>query len=244
MTDNPRATIISSIYNGEKFLDQFLQNVLSQNCIEEIEVFLLDANSTDSTAEIISNYQHDNIFYKKLPERKSVTDTLNMGIGKANSEILTIWNIDDRRSNLSLKKQVEYMENNPECDICYGYAAWSFKENESFEDNNLKDIYPCEIVTPESMMKNNSPHCLPVWRKNIHSKFGYFDKSYPTASDYDFWLRCLTGGARFDKIYEIIGSYYYNPRGLSTCGSSTNQKESEEIKQKYTTLWSNEKRNS
>ena len=231
--NKPRATVICSIYNGEKFLHQFLQNILNQNCIDEIEILLLDADSTDSTSNIINEYQHNSIIYKKLPERISVTDTLNAGINLSNSNILSIWNVDDRRSNFSLKKQIEYMENNILCDISYGYVAWSFKENESFEDNSLKDIYPCEIVTPESMMINNSPHCLPVWRKIIHTKFGYFDNNYPTASDFEFWLRCLSNGARFDKIYEIVGSYYYNPNGLSTNDQSSNQKEFQMIKEKY-----------
>ena len=141
--NKPRATVICSIYNGEKFLHQFLQNILNQNCIDEIEILLLDADSTDSTSNIINEYQHNSIIYKKLPERISVTDTLNAGINLSNSNILSIWNVDDRRSNFSLKKQIEYMENNILCDISYGYVAWSFKENESFEDNSLKDIYPC-----------------------------------------------------------------------------------------------------
>jgi glycosyltransferase involved in cell wall biosynthesis len=229
----PRATLICSIYNGEKFLHQFLQNILNQDCIEEIEVLLIDANSTDSTSNIISEYKHSSIIYKKLAERLPVTDTLNIGINLSNSDIVSIWNVDDRRSNFSFKKQIEYIENNPLCDICYGYVAWSFKENESFEENSLNDIYPCEIVTPESMMTCNSPHCLPVWRKNIHTKFGYFDNNYPTASDYDFWLRCLDNGARFDKIDEIVGSYYYNPNGLSTNSQSSNLIEAEIIREKY-----------
>jgi len=68
---------------------------------------------------------------------------------------------------------------------------------------------------------------------HIHTKLGYFDNSYPTASDFDFWLRCLSQDVRFDKIYEIVGSYYYNPNGLSTNNQSSNLKESEIIKEKY-----------
>jgi len=241
--NKPRASVITSIYNGEKFLHQFLQNVINQDCINDIEVLLLDANSSDSTEEIISQYQHKSIIYHKFNERHSVTETLNKGIDISCSDILTIWCVDDRRSDLSLNKQISYMANNPSCDICYGYTAWSFKENEAFIDNDLSQIYPCLPVTSETMMTHNSPHCMPLWKKNLNQKFGYFDGSYPTASDYEFWFRCLEGGARFDKFYEVVGSYYYNPNGLSTNNSSSNSAESSTIRAKYNHLLNEKKIN-
>jgi len=45
----PRASVIVSIYNGENFLHGFLQNVLQQTILNEIEVLLLDAQSSDSS---------------------------------------------------------------------------------------------------------------------------------------------------------------------------------------------------
>lgn len=229
----PRASVIVSIYNGEKFLHGFLENLLQQTCLNDIEVLLLDAQSTDNTKNIIDEYEHSSIKYSLLDKKYSIYETWNIGVDRSNSEILTNWNIDDRRKFNSLETQISYMENNPSCDVCYGHVAWSFKENEKFEENNLLDIYPCYNVTMETMMVNNSPHCMPMWRKNLHRKFDYFDSRYATAADFDFWMRCLWGGANFSKLYEIVGLYYYNPNGLSTNAQSTNMQEGESIKQKY-----------
>ena len=82
-------------------------------------------------------------------------------------------------------------------------------------------------------MINNSPNCLPLWRKKLHKELGYFDTSFNTASDYEFWMRCAANKKRFDKFYGIVGSYYYNPNGLSTNSNSSNAIESELIKSKY-----------
>lgn len=229
----PRASVIVSIYNGEKFLHGFLENVLQQTCLNDIEVLLLDAQSTDNTKNIIDQYPHPSIKYSLLDKKYSIYETWNIGVDRSNSEILTNWNIDDRRKFNSLETQISYMENNPSCDVCYGHVAWSFKENEKFEENNLLDIYPCYNVTMETMMVNNSPHCMPMWRKTLHRKFDHFDCKYATAADFDFWMRCLCGGANFSKLYEIVGLYYYNPNGLSTNAQSTNMQEGESIKQKY-----------
>lgn len=239
---NPRASIITSIYNGEKFLEGFLQNVISQTFLDKIELLLLDANSSDESEQIIKKYKHPSLKYTKLDKKYSIYETWNIGVKLANSEILSNWNIDDRRKNNSIETQTVYMENNLSCDVCYGYVAWSFKENETFDQNSLDKIYPCFDVSLETMLRNNSPHCMPFWRKNLHDKFGFFDTKYPTAADFDFWMKCLYNGSRFDKIYDIVGSYYYNPSGLSTSSQSSNIAEGSEIKQKYIKLF-NEKAN-
>ncbi len=228
----PRVTAIVSIFNGEKFLRGFLENVLEQTILEDAEILLLDAQSTDSSAKIIGEFEHPNIRYILLDKKYSIYETWNIGVEMAGSNILSNWNIDDRRKFDSLEKQVIFMENNP-CDICYGYVAWSYKPNEKFEDANLHDLYPCYLVTAESMMENNSPHCMPVWRKSLHDRFGTFDTQYPTAADFDFWMRCLEGRARFEKLYETVGSYYYNPVGLSTHSQTSNRNEGAIIKEKF-----------
>ena len=43
----PRASILTSIYNGEKFVDGFLRNAITQTFIDQVEILLLDANSSD-----------------------------------------------------------------------------------------------------------------------------------------------------------------------------------------------------
>ena len=229
----PRASIIVSIYNGENFLHEFLQNVLQQTILNDIEVLLLDAQSTDSSKFIIDQYKHPSIKYTLLDKRYSIYETWNIGIDLSQSEILSNWNIDDRRKFNSIETQTVFMEDNLSYDVCYGSVAWSHKPNEKFEENSLIDIYPCHDVNIETMMLNNSPHCMPFWRKDLHRKFGYFDTQYKTAADFDFWMRCLHGKAKFSKLHEIVGSYYYNPNGLSTHAQSTNTQEGEIIKQKY-----------
>ena len=63
---------------------------------------------------------------------------------------------------------------------------------------------------------NNSPHCMPLWKKSLHDRFGYFDENYRTASDGDMWLRSAVGGAKIYMVNHPVGLYYYNPNGIST----------------------------
>ena len=40
-------------------------------------------------------------------------------------------------------------------------------------------------------ISNNIPHCMPIWRKDLHI-YGYFDEGkYSVCADFEFWLRIL-----------------------------------------------------
>ena len=57
---------------------------------------------------------------------------------------------------------------------------------------------------------------MPLWKKSLHDRFGYFDESYKTASDSDMWLRSCVGGAIIEMVNHPVGLYYHNPQGRST----------------------------
>ncbi|MDT9206618.1 hypothetical protein, partial [Limnospira sp. PMC 1243.20] len=51
----------------------------------------------------------------------------------------------------------------------------------------------------------------PVWRRELHEKFGYFDeKTYGASADWEFWLRCGLGGAMYFLNNQVLGVYYMN----------------------------------
>ncbi len=234
MSSNPSVSILVSIYNGEKFIRGFLEDAARQSIFESCEFLLLDAQSNDSTPNIINEFIHLKPFrYIKLDQRYSIYDTWNIGVSLALSPILSNWNIDDRRHPDSLRWQLEHLLFTPKCDVCYGATAWSHVPNEKFEDNKLDDIYPCEEVGLDSFMRSNPPHCMPMWRKILHQHIGEFNPYYPTAGDFEFWVRCYNHGKIFCRIPKIVGLYYYNPCGLSTSNNSNNIKEAMFIRRNY-----------
>jgi len=232
-----RASIIVSIYNGAKYLEQFLNNALQLSCFNDVEFLLLDAQSIDNTKSIISRYKMANLRYELLDKRYSIYDTWNIGIDLASANNIGNWNVDDRRSIYGLEKQLTCLEEDESIDICYGITAWSFNENELFSNNPMTNFYPCYDVTFKTMLHHNSPHCMPVWKKRIHKDIGYFNGGkYPTAADYDFWMRCLFNGKIFKRLDYVVGSYYFNSNGLSTSSNTTNADESMTIRKKYSTV--------
>jgi hypothetical protein len=231
-----RVSVITSIYRSQKFLFDWFLDIKRQSIFPECEFILLDCNNDDFDFSIIEKFLPSaNIKYHKLGYC-SVYEAWNKGVELSSSNLLTNWNTDDRRSSDSLSKQVLFLENNADVDVCYGPTLITNVPNEIFEFCQSDLIHPVLESSIENLLKHNSPHCLPMWRKSIHDRFGLFDTSYFSASDYDMWLRVLFGGGKMHPIEDIVGLYYRNPSGISSSSSSLDRalKEVFSIRKKYT----------
>lgn len=210
-------TVITSVFNSEHFLRHFFEDIKRQTIFKDCTFLFLDANSTDNSRQLILGQclRYKNIQYCPANDR-NIYETWNLGLCLSDTEFVTNWNTDDRRFPDSLEKQVNFLKSNPEIDLCYGRTLWVDTPNVNSEDCDPKNESPCFPATLESMLQFNSPHCLPVWRKSMHDRFGYFDDSYFSAGDYDMWMRALSRGSKFGMIDEVVGAYYRNPKGISS----------------------------
>lgn len=217
MIDKFRVSVITSVYNSSDFLFDFLLDVKRQSIFPETELLLLDANKEKDNDDykIISKFLDiENVKYHYIGECP-VYKAWNVGIDLSSSPIITNWNTDDRRSWNSLQHQVEFLENNKDVDLCYGELKISSIKNETFENCKSNRFWPTFEGTIDNQFKHNSPHCLPVWRKDVHDRFGMFDESYFSAADYDMWFRILEGGGKLKKLDELVGLYYENSKSIS-----------------------------
>jgi hypothetical protein len=225
-----RASVITSIYRSSEFLFDFLIDVKRQTIFNQCEFLLLDCNEDDYDLDfkIIKNFlDFKNFKYYKL-DKCNVYEAWNKGIELSSSDILTNWNTDDRRDFNSLEKQIVFLEENLEYDVCYGPTLISEIPNEIFEFCKSRVCFEALDGTVENQLKHNSPHCLPVWRKSIHDRFGLFDTKYFSAADYDMWFRVLRNGGKMKALKDVVGLYYRNPIGISS-GEKTFSKALEEV---------------
>ena len=213
-----KCSLFCSFYKGSKYIEHYLQNVLEQSIFKDIEFIFLDCNSPENEKEYILplTQKYNNIKYYKLEKDPGLYAGWNQAINLCSSNIIGNWNVDDRKNKDGIEIMLKKFEQNPSIDILYGITYVSRIANEKYIDNSYKEIYPVLPHSFENLMRHNSPHCMPLWKKNLHDRFGYFDESYKTASDGDFWLRCAVGGAKIEMMNHPVGLYYENPTGRST----------------------------
>jgi len=231
----PKISIITSVYNGDDFIENFLEDITQQTIFEEkCELILIDANSPGSEEECIKKYMKkypNNIKYKKLDEDPGIYAVWNMGVEMASGEYLTNANLDDRKSKNSLEIHAKNLFVNEDVDVVYADSFITNTANETFENNSSQSRrYNFEQFSKESMLRGNQPHNNPMWRRRLHEEHGFFDEKFRSAGDWEFWLRCcLKGESKFKKIEQILGLYYFNPKGISTNFENFEWKQKEEL---------------
>ncbi len=217
MTQNYRCSIFCSFYKGEKFIEGYLKNIYEQTIFNDIEFIFLDCNSPENESKNYLSYLREpNIKYHRLDKDPGLYAAWNKAIKLCSAPIIGNWNIDDRKNKEGLELMLNKFDQYPDLDILYGITYVSRIANEKYIDNNYQEIYPILPHSFENLIRHNSPHCMPLWKRSLHDRFGYFDESYRTASDGDFWLRCAVGGARIEMMNHPVGLYYENPSGRST----------------------------
>ena len=101
----PKISIISSVYNGEKYILRFLRSIQNQ-FFTDIEIIFIDDFSDDNTIKIIEHYQKEDkrIFLIKQNKKRGTLQSRNIGALKAKGEYLIFPDIDDILSNNILKE--------------------------------------------------------------------------------------------------------------------------------------------
>ena len=104
-------SIITVVYNGEKYLEQTIQSVINQT-YKHIEYIIIDGGSTDGTLNIIKQYQEHISYWVSEPD-KGLYDAMNKGISIAKGELIGMINSDDWYELNAVEIMVEAYKNNP-----------------------------------------------------------------------------------------------------------------------------------
>ena len=241
--DLPKISVITSVYDGDDHIEGFLEDITNQTIFEEkCELVLVNADSPGNEEKVIKKYMKkypNNIVYKKLDKDPGIYGTWNEALNLATGEFITNANLDDRKASISLQRHADALVSNPEVALVYADSLITNAANETFEENTSEGRrYNFEEFSKEAMLRGNQPHNNPMWRKELHDKYGLFDDKYRSAGDWEFFLRCSFGGEAFKKLSQCLGLYYYNPKGISTNfeNFSWKQEEEKEIYTKYKDL--------
>ena len=101
----PKISIISPIYNGEKFILRLLRSIQNQH-FNKIEIIFIDDCSIDNTLKVVKKYQKqdERIILLKNKKNKGTLISRNIGVLKSKGQYLTFPDVDDIFSKNILKQ--------------------------------------------------------------------------------------------------------------------------------------------
>ena len=214
---SPKISIVVIIYNKEKYIEECLDSIISQNI--DKEVICVDDCSTDNTSNILNKYA------KKYKEIKIIRNEENLGtcltryngLKKCNGDYVLFVDGDDRLIDNSLEKiYEEALTNN--ADILEFSALTNgdekvkkyLKLKKNCIDNNLLEAHNKVIITNQ------------IWNKLISKKV--YKKAFKLMnndlrqddfSDVLYFVFHFLNNA--DNVYQTstLGYYYYKDRGMT-----------------------------
>ena len=90
----PKISIIVTIFNENKYLNECLDSLINQT-LKNIEIICVNDGSTDNSLDIILGYMYDNRFIIIDKNNSGYGDSLNNGLDFASGEYIGIVDSDD-----------------------------------------------------------------------------------------------------------------------------------------------------
>ena len=211
-----RVSVLVMTYNHAEYIRAALESVLMQRTPFDFEILISEDCSTDGTRAIVQEYQ------QRYPQRiRLLLSTENLhnntvvtrGIEAARGEYIALLDGDDTwTSEDKLAKQVAFLDEHPECSVCFHNATvvgetnaglvWQWTPAAHPQITGLEDIWLGNyIATCSTMFRRWRSGQLPAW---------YIDM-FPIT---DWPLHILNAErGKIGYINETMGVYRYHSRG-------------------------------
>lgn len=123
--NKPLVSVVMITYGHEKYIQKAIESILVQQCNFEIELIISNDCSPDNTNKvvegIIKNHSKSNfIKYHNHTKNLGIMPNFIWSLQQAKSKYIAICEGDDYwNDSLKLQKQVDYMEENADCSLCF-----------------------------------------------------------------------------------------------------------------------------
>jgi len=228
----PQFSVITSVHNGEAFLEECINSILSQT-FQEFEYIILNNGSTDGTREILDRYS-DSRLRIVHQDNLGIVRSLNKGVSLCRSDLIARLDADDYVYPQWLEKHYEFLSQNKDIVLC------GSRFEELFNGKLYPQVFPFvehdyEIRKSLCFM-NPISHSFTIIRKPSFLKVGGYDPNFIIAHDYDLWIRLL-GKGKGHTLNQILGVCRRHDSSFSTKKERTMIKESFQVQWKaYTRL--------
>lgn len=190
-------SIVTPVYNGEKYIADTIESVLSQEGDFEIEYIIGDGGSTDGTLAIVKSYD-DRLASDSYPIRcngvtfsyfsekdRGMYDAIEKGFARTTGDVLAYLNADDRYLPGAFKAVSTILARYPDIEWVKGINTTSDESGKLIAQGN------CFLYRQDWL------------RKGIYGRSAYF-----VQQDSVFWRRPLWNAARpVLSAFRLAGDY-------------------------------------
>lgn len=210
----PRISVIMPAYNCGSYISEAIESIVRQS-FSDWELIVMDDGSEDNTYSIAQDWAaKDSRIIVIHQENTGQALASNNAISVARGKYIAKMDADDISHPDRLKRQYDYMEHNPSCEIVTTFVrivdaegnptgeVWR-AERTAFSPAQIKLLLPIENCVANAPL---------LARSALMKKYGY--RNIFSAEDYDLWLRLAADNIAIHKI--PLELYLYRRHNMST----------------------------
>jgi glycosyltransferase involved in cell wall biosynthesis len=182
---NALISVIIGVYNGEAYLGEAIDSVLSQT-YSPVELIVVDDGSEDTTAEVIERY--GSAVRHIYQPNGGMGAARNAGVAVAEGRFLAFLDADDRFTSEKLEHQIEVFAAEPTVDVVFGHMTEFVSPDVDHEARAL-------LRQPVHDVAWRTPHLMLV-RREAFDRVGFFSTTLKVGIGVDWYARSLEKGLK------------------------------------------------
>ena len=224
-----KVTVLMPVYNGEKYLREAIDSILSQT-FTDFDFLIVDDGSIDQSLEIAKSYTDVRIKIIENVQNLGIITTLNKGLKIAKGKYIARMDSDDVCFPARLEKQVDFLDKHPEISI--------IGSNVQVIDSSSKRIKTMSFPTESELIKWHLFFCSPIAhptvlaRREVLIKLGGYNSQCQYVEDYELWLRA-SKDYKFENISEELLYYRLHDNNISVNHQQAQEKNASYYLQSY-----------
>lgn len=216
MSNTPKITIITVVFNAEALIERTLKSILCQS-YRNLELLIIDGKSTDNTLGIVHKYQGDRT--KIISEKdKGIYDAMNKGITNASGDYIIFINAGDELYSQTTLEDI--LATHQDADVYYGNTAVVDINGNILGDRRLSP--PKKLTWKSLKFGMRVSHQSILAKKQIIPKY---DLKYKISADIDWTIRLLK------EANQIVNTHLYISKFLE--GGVSTEKRKLGLKERF-----------
>ncbi|MCK5804394.1 MAG: glycosyltransferase [Lentisphaeria bacterium] len=210
-----KLSVVTAVRNGEPFIRETVDSILSQEGDFELEYIVRDGCSIDGTLEILSGYDDARMTVVSQADG-GPHEAINAGMATATGEIGCWLNADDVFEPGTLELVARAFRADTSCRWLYGRCriidnnGREIRKPITWYKNLLGFVYCRHMLLCENFI--NQPATF--WRLDLWREIAGLNPRYHAAWDYDLWLQMADVSAP-RHIRRTLSSFRRHPDSIS-----------------------------
>jgi len=217
MSHLPLVSFIMPVYNRANVIERALDGIIRERAenYPNLEIVVIDGGSKDGTVEILKRYG-DKIDYWVSEKDSGAAEAFNKGVKAAKGEIIRYVASDDGIVNGFTRLMVDHLVAHPDVAVVGALAnSYNVDSNGNWLPDHSKPKYSAGLLNFQQAVlwtEGSRFSLIESWfiRRSTFDQIGYLDLRYRICPDWDFALRVVKAGLKFEVLpHHIVDKCFY-----------------------------------